>query len=53
LQHAIRNVEGKQVGLKLNGTYGLLVYVCVVNPLVRSINTIKENTESLTDLVLR
>jgi hypothetical protein len=35
------------VGLKLNGTHPLLVYVRDVSQLVDNINTIKKNTEGL------
>jgi hypothetical protein len=37
------------VGLKLNRTHQLLVYVNNVNLLGDSVDTIKKNTETLTD----
>jgi len=45
LEHAIRRIQVIQDGLKLNGTYQLLVYVDDVNMLGGSVRTIKENAE--------
>jgi hypothetical protein len=47
LEYGIRKVLQNQVGLELNGTRQLLIYADDVNLLDDSINTIKENTESL------
>jgi hypothetical protein len=46
LEYAIRKVQD-QAGLELNGTHQLLVYVDDVNLLGDSVNTIKDNSETL------
>jgi hypothetical protein len=49
LEYAIRKVQENQVGLKLNGTHQLLADTDDVNLLRDNINSVKENTETLTD----
>jgi Mg-chelatase subunit ChlI len=50
LEYAIRKVQENQVGLKLNGTHQLLLYVDEVNLLGDKIrDSIKKNIETLID----
>jgi hypothetical protein len=46
LEYAIRKVKENQVSLELTGTHHILVYADI-NLLGNSVNTIKENTETL------
>jgi len=47
LDYPIRRVQVNQGGLKLNGTYQLLVYADYINILGGSVHTRKENAEAL------
>jgi hypothetical protein len=49
LEYAIRKVQEKQVGLKLNGIHQLLAYAHDANLLGENMHTIKKNTETLID----
>jgi hypothetical protein len=50
LEHAIRKVYESQVGLNLSGTHQLLAYADDVNLLGDNIDTIRKNTETLTEV---
>ena len=49
LEYVIQRVQVKQDGLKLNGTYQLLVYADDVNIWGRTVLTIEKSTEDLVD----
>jgi hypothetical protein len=49
LEYAIRNVQVNQGGLKLSGTYNLVVYAYDINTMNDNLHTMKKNTEALVD----
>jgi hypothetical protein len=48
-EYVIRKVKENQAGLKLNGTYQLLLYADYVNLLGDDIDTTKKNRATLND----
>jgi hypothetical protein len=51
LEYSIRNVQENEAGLELNETHQLLIYADDLNLLDDSINTTKENSKTLFELV--
>jgi len=47
LEYAIRRIQVKRGGLKLNGTHQVLAYADDIHILAGSIHTLKENAEAL------